>query len=122
MAINPTQPKGKEGDSVGMEAGAAEAQRRLETIGASQSFDLASRLCEIDFSDTKGIGSRPRAPILQRDGRAGLRGMYTSGPETHEANKLVKESTGLWKEEEARITDRSCLGKDLYDRRLQRLP
>lgn len=54
MAINLTQPRRKEGDSVGMEAGAAEAQHRLETIGASQSFDRASRLCEIDFSDTGG--------------------------------------------------------------------
>lgn len=121
MAINLTQPKCKEGDSLGMEAGAAEAQRRLETIGASQSFDRASRLCEIDFSDTRGIGSHPRAPILQRDGRACLKGMYTPGAETHEENKAVKESTALWKEVEARVTKRSCLGKDLYDRGLQRL-
>lgn len=59
MAINLTRMKGKERDSVGMEADEAEAQRGLETIGASQSFDRASRLCEIDFSDTGGIGSHP---------------------------------------------------------------
>lgn len=44
--------KRRETDSGGMAAGETEAQHRLETIGASQSFDRASRLCEIDFSDT----------------------------------------------------------------------